>query len=89
MARIKIGQDVFRALADPTRRQILVILRDGELPAHKIAEHFQLALPSLSEHLRKLVTAGLIKRQRTGREQRYRLQSKAFEEVSIWIKGFE
>src|SRR5215472_8048286 len=55
---------VFRALADPTRRQILADLRDGELPAGEIAARFSISGPSISRHLSVLRAAGLVTERR-------------------------
>jgi DNA-binding transcriptional ArsR family regulator len=55
---------VFRALADPTRRQILQDLRDGELTAGDIASRFSITAPSISRHLTVLKTAGLVNERR-------------------------
>ncbi|AYG78273.1 Transcriptional repressor SdpR [Streptomyces hundungensis] len=64
---------VFRALADPTRRQILEHLRDGELPAGQIASRFAISTPSISRHLRVLKEAGLLTERRDGNRIIYAL----------------
>jgi DNA-binding transcriptional ArsR family regulator len=56
----------FKALADPTRRQILALLRDGDLPAGEIAGHFPMAFASVSHHLQVLREAGLVLSRREG-----------------------
>ena len=57
---------IFRALADPTRREILIFLRDGERPAGEIASQFDMAAPSVSRHLSILKSAELIAERREG-----------------------
>ena len=64
---------VFRALADPTRRQILEDLRDGELTAGEIAAHFPISGPSVSRHLSLLRAAGLIQERREANKIYYAL----------------
>jgi DNA-binding transcriptional ArsR family regulator len=65
---------VFRALADPTRRQILQELKEGELPAGEIAARFPIRGPSVSRHLAILKAAGLVLERREGNRILYRLQ---------------
>ena len=65
--------DAYRALADPTRRQILKLLRDGELPAGAIAEQFEISWPSVSRHLGVLARAGLVETTRRGQQVVYSL----------------
>jgi len=64
---------VFRALADPTRRQILQDLRDGELAAGEIAERFPISGPSISRHLAILKSAGLVRERRDANRVLYSL----------------
>lgn len=64
---------VFRALADPTRRQILQDLRDGELPAGEIAARFTISAPSISRHLSVLKAAGLVTERRAANRILYSL----------------
>jgi DNA-binding transcriptional ArsR family regulator len=64
---------VFRALADPTRRQILQDLREGELTAGKIVSHFAISAPSISRHLSVLKSSGLIRERRDANRIYYSL----------------
>jgi len=73
---------VFGALADPTRRAILRLLRRGSKSAGDIAEAFQLTKPTLSHHFSVLRRAGLIRAERRGTSIVYTLQSNALEEVA-------
>jgi ArsR family transcriptional regulator, arsenate/arsenite/antimonite-responsive transcriptional repressor len=65
----------FKALADPTRRAILALLRDGDLPAGEIAGHFPVAWASVSHHLSVLKDAGLVLATRDGQFIRYSLNT--------------
>jgi DNA-binding transcriptional ArsR family regulator len=67
------GAGVFKALADPTRRQILQDLRDGELPAGDIASRFSISGPSISRHLSILKAAGLVSERREANRILYSL----------------
>lgn len=65
----------FKALADPTRRRILALLREGDLPAGEIAAHFPVAWASVSHHLTVLREAGLVVATRDGQFIRYSLNT--------------
>ena len=80
-------QEVFRALADPTRRQILKHLQDGDLTAGEISTHFVMSKPSLSHHLGVLKQAGLVADTRRGQNIVYSLNTTVFQEVLAWIIG--
>lgn len=73
--------DVFRALSDPTRREILRLLRSGDLTAGDLAGHFPLARSTLSGHFAVLKHAGLIVAERQGTSIVYSLNASAFEEA--------
>jgi DNA-binding transcriptional ArsR family regulator len=71
----------FRALADPTRRQILALLRESELPAGEIASRFPIAWASVSHHLSVLKEAGLVVARRDGQHIRYSLNTTVFQDT--------
>jgi len=73
--------DAYRALADPTRRQILKLLRDGELPAGAIAEQFEISWPSVSRHLGVLARAGLVETTRRGQQVVYSLTTSVLVDI--------
>lgn len=75
----------FGALADPTRRQILKLLRKGSMTAGELAETFQLSKPTLSHHFRILRAAGLVRTERRGTTIVYTLQANALEELAAEI----
>jgi DNA-binding transcriptional ArsR family regulator len=76
---------IFRALADPTRRQILQDLRDGELAAGQIASRFAISGPSVSRHLAVLKAAGLVRDRRDGNHILYALES---DRLALTVGGF-
>ena len=75
--------DVFKALADPTRRAILVLLRERAMTAGDIATHFDLTRSTLSGHFSTLHAAGLVDREREGTTITYRLRLSVLEEA--WL----
>lgn len=81
--------DVFQAIADPTRRKLLHLLGDGELPVNAISSHFPMTRTAVSKHLRILAEAGLVKERKAGRETRYRLEAEPLRELQQWLSYFE
>src|SRR3981189_3180735 len=73
--------EVYKALADPTRRRILELLREREMSAGEIAENFRLAKPTLSGHFAVLREAGLVSPEKTGTTIIYRLNVSVLEEA--------
>ncbi|ATO50653.1 MULTISPECIES: autorepressor SdpR family transcription factor [Brevibacillus] len=78
----------FKALSDPTRRQILDLLREKDLTAGEIAEHFNMTKPSISHHLNLLKQADLIRDERMGQHIMYSLHTTVFQDVMKWILRF-
>ena len=82
--------DAFKALADPTRRDILRLLRDGPRTSGEIAEHFPTAWATVSRHLGQLRDAGLIISERQGQQIVYELNTTVFddliEHLLEWVK---
>lgn len=72
-------------MADPTRRRILELLRDGELSAGEIGRHFPTAQPTISRHLAVLREAGLIRDERRGTHVVYRLNTTVLQEWLAWL----
>src|SRR4051794_26702966 len=81
--------DVFQALADPTRRQLLNMLGEQEMAVTAISGHFPMSRTAVSKHLRILAEAGLVQEQKVGRERRYRLQPEPLLEVKRWLSYYE
>lgn len=75
----------FRALADPTRRAILAMLREREMTAGEIAERFSISKPSISHHLSALKTAGFVRDERHGQNIVYQLDTTVFQDVLAWM----
>jgi ArsR family transcriptional regulator, arsenate/arsenite/antimonite-responsive transcriptional repressor len=73
--------DAFRALADPTRREILRLLRDGPKTSGEIADHFKSSWPTVSRHLAVLREAGLILSERNGQQIMYELNTTVFQDL--------
>lgn len=73
--------DAFRALADPTRREILRLLRDGPRTSGEIAEHFTTAWPTVSRHLAQLRDAKLVLSERQGQQIVYELNTTVFDDL--------
>jgi DNA-binding transcriptional ArsR family regulator len=80
--------DVFRAVADPTRRAVLDLLAEGELAVKDIQPAFQITQPALSQHLRVLREAGLVSERRAGRLRIYRLEAEPLADVRAWLGRF-
>jgi DNA-binding transcriptional ArsR family regulator len=80
---------VFAALANPTRRDVLDLLLDGPRAAGDIAERFDMARPSVSEHLRVLRDIGLVTETRHGRERRYEVRAQPLAELARWLTPYE
>ena len=78
----------FKALADPTRRRILELLRDGDLTAGELAEHFDISKPSLSHHLATLKSAGLVSDERRGQNIVYSPNTTVMQDLIGWFLGF-
>lgn len=78
-------QSTLRALADPTRRAILALLRKGPLPAGKITNHFSVTNAAISRHLSVLREADLIRDRREGKFIYYELNASVLEEIMLWI----
>ena len=88
MSRAKAHADVFRAIADPTRRAILDRLRAGAAPVNVLAEDFDQTRPAISKHLRVLREAALVTEQRSGRERLYQLEPQRLQRVASWVEGY-
>ena len=80
-------QSTMRALSDPTRREILNLLKKDSMSAGDISGHFEMSVPAVSKHLSVLKDAGLIRDRREGKYIYYELNASVLEEVLIWIEG--
>ena len=78
-------QQTLKALADPTRREILNLLKKGKLSAGEITDHFQITAAAISRHLSVLKEADLIEDTREGKYIYYELNASVLEEIMLWI----
>jgi DNA-binding transcriptional ArsR family regulator len=85
---MNLRRDVFQAIADPTRRAILLLLATQSLTAGAIAANFDTARPTVSKHLAVLTECELLKQEQNGREVYYHLNAKQMKEVADFIEPF-
>jgi len=81
-------KDVFKALADPTRRHILTLLKDGDLTAGEISKQFDMSKSSISQHLNILKQAELVYDNKVGQYVYYSLNTTVFQELVSWTIDF-
>jgi DNA-binding transcriptional ArsR family regulator len=89
MAISQAKHDVFQAVADPTRRKILKLLAEQEMPIASITDSFPITRTAINKHLFVLSEAGLVSSKRVGRETRYSLQPDPLKELQEWLSFFE
>jgi DNA-binding transcriptional ArsR family regulator len=77
-----------KAIAAPRRRQILTLVRDGELSAGEIAAHFDVTRPAVSQHLNVLKEAGLVNERRNGTRRLYRARPEGLAPIKSFLEGF-
>lgn len=81
-------RDVFQAIADPTRRDILNMISHKSLNLNAIAENFEMSRPAISQHIKLLQECGLININQQGRERYCELQAEKLVEVNDWLEPF-
>jgi DNA-binding transcriptional ArsR family regulator len=89
MARASTTSDAFNAVAEPRRREILLLLASRERPVGEIVVALRLAQPSVSKHLHVLRRTGLVRTRRSGRQILYRTNAEAMRPLYEWTKFFE
>jgi DNA-binding transcriptional ArsR family regulator len=89
MARAATTSDVFNAIAEPQRREILVLLRAGERPVTELARELGMTQPGASKHLRVLREVGLVRDRKEGKQRLYGLDARGLRPVHEWTGGFE
>ena len=89
MARAATTSDVFNAIAEQQRREILVLLRAGEAPVTVLAEELGMAQPGASKHLRVLREVGLVRDRKVGKQRLYGLDARGLRPLHAWLGGFE
>jgi len=87
--RGKQSNAVFRAIADPTRREILRLLLDSQHTVGEIAANFRTSRPAISKHLRLLRTAGLVVSHKQGTSRICDLNAKPLRAVNVWLRDYE
>ncbi len=85
---MNLRRDVFQAIADPTRRAILLLVATQSMTAGAIASNFDTARPTVSKHLQILTECELLKQEQNGREIYYHINAKQMQEVADFIEPF-
>ena len=81
-------RDVFQAIADPTRREIIGLLAQQTLNLNSIAEKFDISRPAISRHIKILTECGLIVINQKGRERHCEANLKKLNEISVWVEQY-
>ena len=81
-------RDIFQAIADPTRRAILVLIAAQAMTPNALAEHFDSTRQPVSKHLKILIECELVKQEFQGREIYYELELKKMKEIDKWLEQF-
>lgn len=81
--------NLFKALNDPTRREILMLLKDQDLNAGEIADHFDISKPSISHHLELLNKADLVSRDKQGQFVIYSINTTIIDDLLKWVLNFK
>jgi len=82
-------RDVFQAIADPTRRAIIILLTVGALTPNAIAEHFNSSRQAVSKHLQILTECEIVKQEQQGREIHYHLNAGKMKDIEKWLEQFK
>jgi DNA-binding transcriptional ArsR family regulator len=89
MARAATTADVYNAIAEPRRRELVDALATGERPVTELVRELRLAQPQVSKHLRVLRAVGVVDVREAGRQRFYRLNGHALKPIHDWVAGFE
>jgi DNA-binding transcriptional ArsR family regulator len=81
-------RDIFQAMADPTRRAIILLIAIQAMTPNAIAEHFDTTRQAVSKHLRILTECQLVKQEHSGREIYYQLNATKMKEIDKWLDQF-
>ena len=85
---MEIRRDVFQAIADPTRRAIIVLIAMQAMTPNALAEHFHTSRQAVSKHLKILTECALVKQEVSGREIYYTLEIDKMKEIDAWLEQF-
>jgi DNA-binding transcriptional ArsR family regulator len=88
MARAATTSDAFNAIAEPQRRHILELLRQGERPVLELAKELGITQPSASKHLRVLREVQLVRVREVGKQRYYNLDARGLRPIQAWVGGF-
>jgi DNA-binding transcriptional ArsR family regulator len=83
---MEIRRDVFQAIADPTRRAIILLIAIQAMTPNALAEHFHTSRQAVSKHIKILAECELVKQEQTGREIYYHFNPKKMKEVDKWLQ---
>ncbi len=83
-----MSKDVFQAIADPTRRQIIDLLAEESLPVNDVAEKFEMSRPAVSKHIKILNECGLVVIRQQGRKRYCRADTRKLQEVMEWTQRY-
>ncbi|WP_175639089.1 ArsR/SmtB family transcription factor [Metabacillus schmidteae] len=86
---VQAKHDVFQAIADPTRREVLRLLAKKELPITEITAHFPISRTAITKHLHILSEAELVSGKKVGREKIYQLHTEPLMELKDWLSYYE
>lgn len=85
---MKTRRDVFQAIADPTRRAILILLASQAMTPNAVAEHFNSSRQAVSNHIKILTECELVKQEQKGREIYYHINANKVKEIDKWVEQF-
>lgn len=88
MARAATTSDTFNAIAEPQRRELLELLKQGERPVSELAHELEMSQPSASKHLRVLREVRLVRVRDVGKQRLYGLDARGLRPVHAWVGGF-
>jgi DNA-binding transcriptional ArsR family regulator len=81
-------RDIFQAIADPTRRAIMVLIASNAMTPNAIADHFDITRQATSKHIHILNECGLVDQEKSGREIYYQLKLEKMSEIDMWLEQF-
>ncbi|TVQ42783.1 MAG: ArsR family transcriptional regulator [Saprospirales bacterium] len=85
---MKVRRDIFQAIADPTRRAILILLTTSAMTPNNIAEHFNTSRQAVSKHIQILSECEVVSQKQLGREIYYQIELEKMKEIDIWLERF-
>ena len=86
---LELRRDVFQAIADPTRRQIIELISNDPMNLNAIAEKFDVSRPAISQHIKILIECGIIEVEKRGRERYCKIQSSSLIPAFLWIEHLQ